>query len=96
MQQLGFIFALVLAVGAIYGAGPFPFIEQGVRLGGAIGAAVIVTLTLKPLAKEFGRGDVVRRTVFWLIDTTLLICFIFTLFNFAEVYESMWDGVIIL
>ena len=33
MQQLGFISALVLAVGAIYGAGPFPFIEQGVRLG---------------------------------------------------------------
>ncbi len=96
MQQLGFISALVLAVGAIYGAGPFPFIEQGVRLGGAIGAAVIVTLTLKPLAKEFGRGDVVRRSVFWLIDTTLLTCFIFTLFNFAEVYESMWDGVIIL
>ena len=96
MQQIGLLFAIVLAVAAIYGAGPFPFIEQGVRLGGAIGSAVIVTLTLKPLAKEFGRGIPARRTFFWALDTVFLVCFIFTLFNFSEVYESMWDGVMIL
>ncbi|MEE2661996.1 MAG: TRAP transporter fused permease subunit [Pseudomonadota bacterium] len=96
MQQVGLIFALILAVAAIYGAGPFPFIEQGIRLGGAIGAAVIVTLTLKPLANEFGKGKPARRAILWLIDSVFLICFVFTLFNFAEVYESMWDGVIIL
>ena len=96
MRQIGLIFAIVLAVAAIYGAGPFPFIEQGVRLGGAIGSAVIVTLTLKPLAREFGRGIPARRIFFWALDTLFLVCFIFTLFNFSEVYESMWDGVIIL
>ena len=96
MQKIGLFFSLLLAAAAIYGAGPFPFIEQGVRLGGAIGSAVIVTLTLKPLAKEFGRGLPVRRAFLWAIDTVLLVCFVFTLFNFSEVYESMWDGVIIL
>ena len=96
MRHVGLFFALILAVGAIYGAGPFPFIEQGIRLGGAIGAAVIVTLTLKPLAKEFGKEIPIRRALLWIVDTIFLICFVFTLFNFSEVYESMWDGVIIL
>ena len=96
MQKVGLFFSFILAVAAMYGAGPFPFMEQGIRLGGAIGSAVIVTLTLKPLAKEFGRGLPLRRACLWAIDTVFLVCFIFTLFNFSEVYESMWDGVIIL
>ena len=90
MQQIGLLFAIVLAVAAIYGAGPFPFIEQGVRLGGAIGSAVIVTLTLKPLSKEFGRGIPARRTFFWALDTVFLVCFIFTLFITVSCSGHPW------
>jgi TRAP transporter 4TM/12TM fusion protein len=96
MRQIGLWVGLVLAAGAIYGAGPFPFIEQGIRLGGAIGSAVLITLALKPLAKEFGGDSHNKRLILWIIDVVILIGFIFTLFNFAEVYESLWDGVIIL
>ncbi len=96
MRQIGLWIGFVLAAAAIYGAGPFPFIEQGIRLGGAIGSAVMITLALKPLAKEFGGDSYNRRLVLWIIDIVILIGFIFTLFNFAEVYESLWDGVIIL
>jgi TRAP transporter 4TM/12TM fusion protein len=96
MKQIGLWVGFVLAAVAIYGAGPFPFIEQGIRLGGAIGTAVVITLTLKPLAKEFGGDSLLRRKLLWLVDIVLLIGFIFTLFNFAEVYESLWDGVVFL
>ena len=96
MRRLGLIIGLILAVTAIYGAGPFPYIEQGVRLGGAIGASVIIMLTLNPLAKQFGRGITSRRLFLWAVDIVILVGFIYTLLNFSEVYESMWDGVIIL
>jgi TRAP transporter 4TM/12TM fusion protein len=96
MRQIGLWVAFVLAAAAIYGAGPFPFIEQGIRLGGAIGSAVIITLALKPLAKEFGGNSNSRRLLLWIVDLIILFGFIFTLFNFAEVYESLWDGVVIL
>ncbi|HJO87149.1 MAG TPA: TRAP transporter fused permease subunit [Rhodospirillales bacterium] len=96
MRQIGLWIGFVLAAAAIYGAGPFPFIDQGLRLGGAIGSAVVITLSLKPLAKEFGGSSEFRRLFLWLIDIVILFGFIFTLFNFAEVYESLWDGVIIL
>ena len=89
MRQVGLWIGFVLAAAAIYGAGPFPFIEQGVRLGGAIGSAVIITLTLKPLAKEFGGDSSNKRLMLWIVDVAILIGFIFTLFNFAEVYESV-------
>jgi len=96
MRKLGLIIGLILAVVAIYGAGPFPYIEQGVRLGGAIGASVMIILTLNPLAKQFGGGIKSRRLFLWMIDVIILVGFIYTLLNFSEVYESMWDGVIIL
>ncbi len=96
MRQIGLWIGFVLACAAIYGAGPFPFIEQGIRLGGAIGSAVVITLVLKPLAKEFGGDSENKRILLWIIDVVILIGFLFTLFNFAEVYESLWDGVIIL
>ncbi len=96
MRQLGLWVGFVLATAAIYGAGPFPFIDQGLRLGGAIGSAVIIVLTLNPLAKEFGGASSARRSLLWVFDSAIMIGFVFTLFNFAEVYESLWDGVIIL
>ena len=96
MKRLGLGIGLILAAVAIYGAGPFPYIEQGVRLGGAIGASVMIMLTLNPLAKEFGRGIRSRRLFLWTVAIVILIGFIYTLLNFSEVYESMWDGVIIL
>ncbi len=96
MRHMGLWIGFVLATAAIYGAGPFPFIEQGIRLGGAIGSAVIITLVLKPLAKEFGGDSEKKRLLLWIVDVVILVGFLFTLFNFAEVYESLWDGVIIL
>ena len=65
-------------------------------MGGAIGSAVIITLALKPLAKEFGGTSHGRRLFLWLVDIVILVAFVFTLFNFSDVYESLWDGVIIL
>ena len=96
MRQIGLWVGFVLAIAAIYGAGHFPFIDQGLRLGGAIGSAVIIVLTLNPLAKEFGGASSARRSLLWVFDSAIMIGFVFTLFNFAEVYESLWDGVIIL
>lgn len=96
VEKVGFSVAFILAIVAIYGAGPFPYLEQGIRLGGAIGSAVIIILTLKPLAKQFEVNSVRWRIILWAIDIAILIGFLFTLINFAEVYESLWDGVIIL
>ena len=50
MCHIGLWVGLALAAGAIYGAGPFPILDQGTRLGGAIGAGVVVMLTTRPLA----------------------------------------------
>ena len=96
MRQAGLWVGFVLAVGALYGAGPFPFLDQGVRLGGAIGAGVIIMLTTRPLAKQFGEIPNSLRMLLWAVDLVVLVGFIFTLFNFAEIYESLWDGVFIL
>ena len=96
MWQLGLWVGFVLAAGAIYGAGPFPFIDQGVRLGGAIGAGVVIMLTTRPLAKQFGEISDTLRTLLCAFDMVVLVGFIFTLFNFATIYESLWDGVFIL
>ena len=96
MWQLGLWVGFVLAAGAIYGAGPFPFLDQGVRLGGAIGAGVVIMLTTRPLAKQFGEISDTLRTLLWAFDMVVLVGFIFTLFNFATIYESLWDGVFIL
>ena len=96
MWQLGLWVGFVLAAGAIFGAGPFPFLDQGVRLGGAIGAGVVIMLTTRPLAKQFGEISDTLRTLLWAFDMVVLVGFIFTLFNFATIYESLWDGVFIL
>jgi TRAP transporter 4TM/12TM fusion protein len=96
MRQIGLWVGFVLATAAIYGAGPFPFIDQGVRLIGVLGSAVIITLTLKPLAKEFGGQSDTKKLFLWIIDLCILLGFFFTLFNFAQIYQSLWDGVIIL
>lgn len=96
IKKIGLWLGLVLSVGAIYGAGPFPFLDQGIRLGGAIGAGVIITLTSKPLAQQFRTSNVKTRLCFWLIDFVLLFGFVLTLINFSEIYESLWDGVFIL
>jgi hypothetical protein len=68
MRQIGLWVGFVLATAAIYGAGPFPFIDQGVRLIGVLGSAVIITLTLKPLAKEFGGQSDTKKLFLWIID----------------------------
>ena len=92
MRRLGLIIGLILAVTAIYGAGPFPYIEQGVRLGGAIGASVIIMLTLNPLAKQFGRGITSRRLFLWAVDIVILVGFIYTLLNCKTLMVKVEDS----
>ena len=94
--MIGLWLGLILSIGAIYGAGPFPFLDQGIRLGGAIGAGVIITLTSKPLAQQLGVSNNKARLFFWVIDFLILFGFLLTLKNFSEIYESLWDGVFIL
>ena len=96
IKKMGLWLGLVLSIGAIYGAGPFPFLDQGIRLGGAIGAGVIIVLTSKPLAQQLGVSNNKSRLFFWLIDLLILFGFVLTLINFSEIYESLWDGVFIL
>ncbi|MFP6736878.1 MAG: TRAP transporter fused permease subunit [Rhodospirillales bacterium] len=96
MRHIGMWVGLALAAGAIYGAGPFPILDQGVRLGGAIGAAGVIMLITRPLAGQFGALSDGRRILLWIVDLVLLFGFLFTLFNFSTIYESLWDGVFIL
>lgn len=96
MRQIGLWVGFVLAAAAIYGAGPFPFIDQGLRLGGSVGSGVFITLMLNPLAKEFGGESDFKRAILWFIDFIIIAGFSFTLFNFSEVYASLWDGIFIL
>ena len=65
IKKIGLWLGLVLSIGAIYGAGPFPFLDQGIRLGGAIGAGVIIILTSKPLAQQLGVSSNKSRLFFW-------------------------------
>ncbi len=86
----------ILSCGAVWAAGPFPVMNQGLRLGGAIGLAVVVILLTRPLARQFPGASARLRTSLWIVDLAVLVGFIFTLFNFFEIYESFWDGVFIL
>ena len=96
INRIGLSVGIVLAVGALIVAGPFPLVPQGLRLGGSIGAAAIILLLTKPLAGQFGVISGRLRAMLWGVDIAVLIGFVFTLVNFAEVYESMWDGIFIL
>ena len=87
---------ILLSFGAIYVAGPFPIMDQGLRLGGAIGLAVVVMLLTHPLANQFKNTPEPVKLLLWMVDLVILFGFIATLINFAQVYESFWDGVFIL
>lgn len=87
---------LLLTVGAIYASGPFTLMDQGLRLGGAIGLAVVVMLLTRPLANQFKNISEPMRIFLWAVDLMVLFAFLATLANFALVYESFWDGVFFL
>lgn len=87
---------LILVLGAIYAAGPFPLMDQGLRLGGAIGLSVVVLILSRPLANQFVSSSESMRLGLWAFDLAVLFAFLATLVNFALVYESFWDGVFIL
>ena len=76
MRHIGMWVGLALAAGAIYGAGPFPILDQGVRLGGAIGAAGVIMLITRPLAGQFGALSDGRRILLWIVDLVLLFGFL--------------------
>lgn len=95
-DRIGLSVGVILAVGALIVAGPFPLVPQGLRLGGAIGAAAIILLLTRPLAGQFGNISGSLRASLWAVDIAVLAGFVYTLFNFADVYESMWDGIFIL
>ena len=79
---------LLLTVGAIYASGPFTLMDQGLRLGGAIGLAVVVMLLTRPLANQFKNISEPMRIFLWAVDLMVLFAFLATLANFALVYES--------
>ena len=87
---------LILTIGAIYASGPFDIMDQGLRLGGAIGLAVVVLMLTRPLANQFKNLSETVKLVLWAVDLIVLAAFVATLVNFAQVYESFWDGVFIL
>lgn len=87
---------LILSAGVIYGAGPFPFIDQGIRIGGVIGLSVVIMMLSKPLAHEFKQISASTKKILWIFELLVLAGFLFALGNFFEVYESLWDGVLIL
>jgi hypothetical protein len=54
-NRAGLSVGLILAIGALIVAGPFPLVPQELRLGGSIGAAAIILLLTRPLAGQFGK-----------------------------------------
>jgi TRAP transporter 4TM/12TM fusion protein len=88
---LAFFFALF----AIYTAGIALF-DEGALRGGVMGLSGVIVLLSKPLAVQHkGVSDRVK-VLFWVIDLIILIGFVYTIFSFFEIYETLWDGVYIL
>jgi TRAP-type uncharacterized transport system fused permease subunit len=96
MTEIGRWLAFLLALAAIYVAGPFPLVDEGLRLGGAMSVAVVIMLLHHPLAHKFENTSMQVRSLLWLVDMALLIGFLFTVNNFFNTYEGFWDGIFIL
>ncbi len=96
MTGIGRWLALLLALAAIYVAGPFPLVDEGLRLGGAMAAGVVIMLLHHPLAHKFEHASTGVKSLLWLVDMALLIGFLFTVNNFFATYEGFWDGIFIL
>lgn len=88
--------AFLLALAAIYVAGPFPLVDEGLRLGGAMAVAVVIMLLHHPLAHKFENAPTGIRSLLWLVDMALLIGFLFTVRHFFATYEGFWDGIFTL
>lgn len=90
-RWLAFFFALF----AIYTAGIALF-DEGALRGGVMGLSGVIVLLSKPLAVTHkGVSDRVK-VLFWVIDLIILFVFVYTIFSFFEIYETLWDGVYIL
>lgn len=88
--------AFLLAMASIYVAGPFPLVDEGLRLGGGIAVAVVIVLLHHPLAKSFDQAPGAVRSLLWVVDLFLLVSFLYTVQHFFKTYEGFWDGIFIL
>jgi TRAP transporter 4TM/12TM fusion protein len=96
MTGIGRWLALLLALAAIYVAGPFPLVDEGLRLGGAMAVGVVIMLLHHPLAHKFKHASTGVKSLLWLVDMALLVGFLFTVNNFFATYEGFWDGIFVL
>ena len=96
MTGIGRWLAFLLAVASIYVAGPFPLVDEGLRLGGGMAVAVVIILLHNPLAKKFGTAPNSVKSLLWLVDLILLVGFLYTVRHFFKTYEGFWDGIFIL
>ncbi|GAH01203.1 unnamed protein product, partial [marine sediment metagenome] len=96
MMSIGRWLAFLLAVASIYVAGPFPLVDEGLRLGGGMAVAVVIMLLHNPLAKRIEGGPVGVKTLLWAVDLALLIGFLYSVQHFFETYEGFWDGIFML
>jgi TRAP transporter 4TM/12TM fusion protein len=93
MNKAGRWLAFLLAVASIYVAGPFPLVNEGLRLGGGIAVSVVIMILVNPLAKLGGHKTPQISALLWLVDLVLLVGFIYTIQHFFKTYDSLWDGV---
>jgi len=96
MTGVGRWLAFSLAVASIYVAGPFPLVDEGLRLGGGIAVAVVIILLHNPLAHKFSAAPRNIKGLLWLFDLILLAAFLYTVDHFFKTYEGFWDGIFML
>ena len=70
--------AFLLALASIYIAGPFPLVDEGLRLGGGMAIAVVIVLLHHPLAKKFDAAPNIIKLLLWIVDLILLVAFLYT------------------
>jgi TRAP transporter 4TM/12TM fusion protein len=96
MTGIGRWLAFGLAVASIYVAGPFPLVDEGLRLGGGVAVAVVIILLHNPLAHKFDNAPRNIKGLLWLVDLILLCGFLYTVDHFFKTYEGFWDGIFML
>ena len=86
---------LLLALFAMYSSGIALF-DEGALRGGVIGISAVIILLSRPLAVRHKGASPRLKVLFWVIDLLILVVFVYTIFSFFSIYETLWDGVYIL
>ncbi len=91
MNQVGRLLAFGLAAAGVYVAGPFPLMDQGLRLGGSIALSVVIVILLFPLAHRTKNANL--KIALWVLDLLLIAGFLFSIRTFSVIYEDFWTGI---